>query len=152
MNKIDLIQFLDNGAITKDCFDILEREISLYIVDVKSQKGVKNIYSQDDIEYPFSRDRLVRLLNSYLEEKILEWDLEYLSSYIELSFEIEDEKIEEVLFNFSDPHLGYPITSKNVKDSISFLQDSIDNLALCGDTSNKELRSGYRSKFLHKSN
>lgn len=146
MNNIDLYNFLDTGKVSKKLSDSLSQEIKMYINDVQSKKGVKNVYGSHDFEELFSTERLIRLLYAYLDGLILEWDLEYILCYIELSFEIEEEKVEEVIFNFSDPYLGYPINSINVKNAIHFVKNETADLILYVNK-DKELRKEYRSIF-----
>lgn len=146
MNKIDLYDFLDTGKVSKKLSDSLSEEIKMYINDIQSEKGVKNIYGDHDFEEFFSTERLIRLLQSYWDKLILEWDLEYILCYVELSFEIEEEKAEEIIFNFSDPYLGYPINPLNIKNAIHFLQNETTDLILHINR-DKELRKEYRSVF-----
>lgn len=148
MKKESLFAFLNSGILDKNFVKELEEEVILYISDIQSKKGVKKIYGEYDIDYSFDRERLLVLLKTYLQNQILEWDLEYILNYIELSFDFEDEKVEEVIFNFSDPYLNFSITSANIVEAVAFLMDTITQMNL---KENKELglRGNYKSIFLN---
>ncbi len=141
-----MTSFIKKGYFTDEFSLEFKNEIHSYIEEVMTKKGSVQIsgYVDEEDEY-FSRLDLIALLTYYLDRLIFEWDLEYMLRFLEFNIDDNDEKINEVLFNFSDPYLGYPINDQNVEKSISFLLDKTCQLDL---TEEKELRKGYRSVFL----
>ena len=145
MTVFNLELFINKGQ-----FDIKESiefgiEISNYITSIESAKTSVNIVGVDD-KITLSRSDLIKLLNHYLDGNLYEWDLEYICSFIEFHYCDDDEKINKVLFNFSDPYLGYEINKKNVEKTILFLSNNINELELV-ERKNCKLREGYRSVF-----
>lgn len=146
MKKYDLMKFIESGKMNKTLFDELKNEVLSYIDNTTSGKGSVYIYGDNETEEQFDRHYLITLLQYYLNNIILEWELEYILNYLEFSFEITDEKVEEVIFNFSDPYLNYPINTENVKKAIYFLCNKSKELKLKSQ-SGKELRPKYKTLF-----
>lgn len=142
-----LEKFIETGEFTLEHTHSFKNEISNYINEIKSESSSVSVHGDFNGDFHFDRLKLISLLSHYLDGKVYEWDTEYMMSIIEFNYEGADEKIEEVLFNFSDPYLGYPITYDNVSNTIKYLID--DSKELCLESQKGiELRKGYRSYFL----
>ena len=145
MKKDNLSKFLLREKENEKFFLSLKDEVQSYISRIQNKKDTKYIYGNDDVEKDFKRESLVLLLEQYLKNRLLEWDLEYILNFIDFSFEIEDEKTEEVVFCFSDPYLNFPLNRVNVKEAIIFLRDEKDSMSL--HDPDKILRKDYKSIF-----
>ncbi|MBK9567141.1 MAG: hypothetical protein IPO37_18820 [Saprospiraceae bacterium] len=137
--------FIENGKFNIDENKEFAAEISIYINSKQAKKSSINMPGNFD-ELFLSRQELSKLLTHYLNGKLHEWDLEYICSFIELHYCDDDEKINEVLFNFSDPYLGYEINKENVEMALLFLSDKNCELKLM-DIKKQKLRESYKSAY-----
>ncbi|NCT19296.1 MAG: hypothetical protein CO068_00900 [Flavobacteriaceae bacterium CG_4_9_14_0_8_um_filter_34_30] len=140
-NRIDICVYLN----------FHEKEIISYINSSKFKDSVP-IYSNENF-IKLNRDNLINILKLYLNKKILEWDLEYILSNLELIYNGVDEKVDEVLYSFSNPYLNYFISSKNITEAIKYLKNKKEIMELnFTDFRLKqkgiEIRPNYNSKVL----
>lgn len=146
MKSEDLDSYLRTDVLG-ECFELsLREEVNAYIQSTLSSKSSILISGDFSPDWNFTRGVLISLLTKYLNGELLEWDLEYVVSVLEMHCESEDEKMDEILFNFSDAYLGYSINESNVRQAISFLLDQSSQLEMSAESSDK-LREGYRSVF-----
>jgi len=101
-------------------------EIRRYISNIRHRDTVP-IYFDGEIESLEVED-VITLAKSYLYNKLLEWDLEYIMSILDLSYIGGDEKLEKVFYTFSDPYLGTCIDKENIRKAIDYLQGKTDEL------------------------
>lgn len=153
MNYQKLQDFISNKINGEDFIFFHENEILNYINN-SSDKDIDSvpIYSNVSLS-DFKVEDLIYILELYLNDDIFEWDLEYLLSFLELSYIGENEKIEEVIFNFANPYLNYYISKENISQAIKYLKNKNLNLYLEGVNIRKkqkgrDYRPNYKSKIL----
>jgi len=120
----------------------------------QNEKGTVNV-SSDFIEVlnPISRLELIDLLKFYINEYLLEWELEYILNSID-GCDFDDEKVKEVIYNLANPYLNFHINNENVKQAIKYLEKESLNLHLKSvglKTKQKgnNIRPNYKSKLLN---
>jgi hypothetical protein len=115
-NNLNSRSFVENPEIQKEIFEYVNQKLA--------GKDTTSIYSDLDEDGKFFDERnLIEILELYLENKIGEWDLEYLLNWIEMSgYEFPENVHENVVFIFSTPEINYPININNIKEAISFLK------------------------------
>jgi len=146
MNFDTLILYLKDEIEDDDFYYEIKNEVLQFIKNIETKDKSVQI-SGGEINYQeFGVDRLRALLYKYLEGKLGEWDLEYILRAIEFEFDEEEEKVDNVIFSFSDPYLNFNITDKNVITAIQYLSGCTDSLKLEGHSTD-ELRNDYKSVF-----
>jgi|SRR5690606_3227957 len=150
MNFNDLRLLVDNKDAFLEFFASNKQEIVDYIDASKSNKPKDIPLDFMDVGKPITQKDLITLLEFYLKGYLLEWDLEYILNSLD-GCDIEDEKVEEVIFNFGNPYLNYHISIENVNRAIRYLKNEMLNLQLDGvdiksKQQNKDYRPNYKSK------
>ena len=117
------------GETSKDNFIVsLSEEIKGYVSDRLKNKDTTNIFveNEENIDNLTVHD-LIKLLNLYLADEILEWDLEYILNALDL-VDIEcDDRTKEAIFYLSNSEIGVPINQKTVRRFIDYLEgESVD--------------------------
>lgn len=124
----------------------LQKEIFEYVSQKLGGKDTAYIYS--DLEEDgklFDKQILIEILELYLENKIGEWDLEYLLNWIEMSgYEFLEDIHEKVIFIFSTPEINYPINIENIVEALRFLRGE----KLHPDYSGEYDNESYSSKLM----
>lgn len=106
------------------------KEILEYIKCAKSDKNVRTIIiDYDEASTKLKVSDLIIILDLYLNNSIGEWELEYILSSLEV-LEIDNERIENVIFNFSNPYLNTYISYENISRAIKYLKKESLNLKL----------------------
>ncbi|WP_375334367.1 hypothetical protein [Flagellimonas sp. C4] len=145
------LQMLVRGEISCDYFLMNNKqEITNYIESSRNNKPANVDYI--DVLNPINRNELIALLNLYLEGLLLEWELEYVLNSLDGS-DIEDERVESVIFSFANPYLNFHISGENAEIAIKYLSNQLLNLQLKGvniksKQKGKDYRPNYRSKIL----
>ncbi len=102
----------------------LQKEIFEYVSQKLGGKDTTNIYSDLDEDGKYvDKQILIEILGLYLENKIGEWDLEYLLNWIEMSgYEFPEDIHRKVIFIFSTPEINYPINIDNIIEALRVLK------------------------------
>ncbi len=131
-----------------------KNEILKYINDSQNGKGTVNVSSDfTEVFNPISRLELIDLLKLYINEYLLEWELEYILNSID-GCDFDDEKMEEVIYNLANPYLNFHINNENVNQAIKYLEKESLNLylksvGLKNKQKGKNIRPNYKSKLLN---
>jgi len=148
MNWKEINIFSEEGTMSKSFYDSLKRGVIQYKNAVLSGHGSKIVFAEGIPQKDVLKcEDLVSILNCYLKGVIKEWDLEYLLLVLELSFDDFEDKVEDVIFSFSDPVLGYPINVYNINTAISFLNSHSDLCDFSTVENDDFVRSMYMSIF-----
>lgn len=145
------LQMLVNRETSCDSFlKNNKQEISNYIESSKMNRPTNVDYI--DALNPINKNELIALLNLYLDDLLLEWELEYILNSLDGS-DIEDERVESVIFNFANPYLNYYISKENIEIAIKYLRNQMLNLQLKGVSiklkqKGEDYRPNYKSKIL----
>jgi hypothetical protein len=87
--------------------------------DARRKKGTSSpVYiSNDNFRFELRKQHVRKLCDMYLKGKLNEWHLEYLCNLIELSqsFSLNDEEIEDAVFELSSPEIHSELTPELVK-------------------------------------
>ncbi len=142
----DLIENKING---EQFLSFYNEEILAY-VNSSSNKDSVPIYSNVFIKILTEKD-LVKIFELYIKDIIFEWDLEYILSFLEMSYLGDNEKIEKVIFNFANPYLNFYISKENINRTIRYLKRETLNLQLESvDIRLKQKEQGYRPNYKSK--
>lgn len=160
---INLINIVHEGVISNMDLDILNAYISSdisaegffaeikdevlsFIESIKSEKDSVQTIGSNATYNEFGIKRLLSLLYKYLDGNIYEWELEYILRVVEFEFEEEEERVENVVFNFSDPYLNYNITESNIESAIKYLTGCTKKLIL-QKIKDEKTRGNYQTIF-----
>lgn len=149
MNYNDLQTLINREASCDYFLKNNKQEIKDYIESSKNNRPV--VVDFIDIVNPITKNELIALLNLYLDDLLLEWELEYILNTLDGS-DIEDERAEKVIFSFANPYLNTYISKENVELSIKYLRNQILNLQLKSISvkskqKNENYRPNYKSKI-----
>lgn len=138
-----LVDFIRGKALKEGFLSSVKKEIQEYVKSLNEGKNTSNlIVSNEDFDLDFKLNDLTKLLELYLNNDILEWDLEYILNVLDMcSWEFED-KVQEVIFNMSTPEINFPINQENINTCIKYLEDKTEKLELKSLT-----RISYSSVF-----
>ncbi len=144
MNFDTLNQYLRGEIKDVEFLKEIEKEVSQFVDDIEPGHNSIQIEAGELSYREFGSGRLRALLYKYLEGELGEWDLEYILRAIEFEFEEEDEKVENVIFSFSDPYLNFNITAKNISTAIQYLSGCSEVMSLEGHRPG-DMRKSYKS-------
>ena len=146
MKYNDFINLINDKVSINDFFCKYNQEIINYIESSLKSDSCP-IISADEIEI-ITEHEMIKLLSYYINNIIYEWDLEFILSYLEMSYIGLNEKIEEIIVTFSNPYTHTFINKKNIKNAIEYINNNIEDLNLDFLTvrqkqKEKELRPNY---------
>lgn len=145
--NLDVLNAYITGELNKKCFfKEIEDEVIEFMANINSGFSSVQIVGSSSNYNEFGSRQLLSLLYKYLDGEIYEWELEYILRVVEFTFEDEDERVENVIFSFSDPYLNYNINEENVESAIKYLTGCIDDLSL-HKSKGEKLRINYHSVF-----
>jgi len=133
MNFRILSDFL-RGRVNRGIFlSSIEKEMKEYIESNKKSRSSSSVsLNTSDIQSHFSEVDLMYLLTKYLDREILEWELSYILTALDLGSKFGsisvDERCDEICFNLAMPEI--PITRENIQSCINFLSGKENRLKL----------------------
>ena len=146
MDFDNLNAYIAGNVSEQDFFKGIRDEILNFIESINSESKSIQILGSEPAFVEFGSRRMLSLLYKYLDGEMGEWELEYILRVIEFAFEEERERVENVIFCFSDPYLNYNINEANIESAIKYLTGSIDKMIL-HKGKNEKLRENYHSIF-----
>jgi len=146
----NLKNIIENKNKCADFLLIYKEEIEEYIRLSQSKDSVP-VYSNITVNN-LTKEELTKIFELYLEDIILEWDLEYILSVLEMAYSGDDERVEELIFYFADPYLNYFINKENINLATKYLNGKIEDLKLESVSirqtqKGKGCRPNYKSKI-----
>jgi hypothetical protein len=147
MRMNDLLGFTRGELDTRVFLSSIRSEVGEYIARKRRRKPSATVYFDDETsEGEFTELDLMRLLSSYEREELLEWELEYVLSALDLTSHDKTDRTEEVIFALSSPEINYPITIDNIRVAIEYLTGKRNSLDLFSPKEMDPLRH-YRTVF-----
>lgn len=146
MNILHLIEWLNYKVNEEEIISSLRPEVLEYVKSIKIKGGASNINITGNFQdLVFTSKNLETLLSLYLNNKLLEWDLEYILNAIELSGIKYDKRVEEVIFNLSTHEINVPINMNTVGTCMKYLKGEAEAINY---KPNKKEVNNYHSIFL----
>ena len=146
MNINNLIEYLKNKEQEEFLFSI-KNEVLEYIISMKKKGSSSNVYVTGSFEgLTFSNNHLISLLLLYLDNKLLEWDLDYILNGIELCNIECEEKAEQVINILASSEINMPINKEIVKTCLRYLKGELKSIDY--NKQNKKKKYNYHSIFL----
>ena len=144
---LDILDAYIANEVSEEIFlEGIRTEILDFIAGINSEGNTLQIIGSRASYNEFGSSRLLSLLYKYLDGNICEWELEYILRVLEFTFEKEDERVENVIFSFSDPYLNYNINEANIKSAVKYLTGCTEKMKLLKDK-NEKIRLDYDSVF-----
>ena len=150
MDLSKLNAYIEGEISGRNFFEEIREEVLNFIECIRSESGSIQIIGSEPGVDEFGTRRMLSLLYKYLDGDIGEWELEYILRVIEFTFDEEDDRVESVIFSFSDPYLNFNINAANVESAIMYLTGCVESMTLHKGKGEKS-RVNYQSVFHRKS-
>lgn len=118
MNLLNLREFFLDNRTAAEIREEINSEVETFRLRSAKIGSSNPIYVTDDnFHFTVTNENIKRLCNAYLDGEINQWHLIYICNSIELStsFSIDNEKVEDAVFELSSPEINSPITPSLVK-------------------------------------
>lgn len=116
MKLSDIKLILTNKQPIAYLLNIISTEVNDYNIAVKRKKSVVDIYLINDVTLEFGKDELQVLCKAFLEGKVSDAELSYISDALLLSgnVEFESENIRQYVEQLTDPEINGKINNETV--------------------------------------
>lgn len=128
--KIDhFLEFINKNSMYQEFVNYLKPDVLEYTKARQENKGTLIIYGEYNEDIYFTNDKMILVLNTYLDGYINEWALEYLLNYIEFCFSNIESESEEIIALFSTPEIGFDIAKNRIQAAIDYLDNKTNTLS-----------------------
>jgi hypothetical protein len=87
------------------------------------------VFSNSQIEF-IDEKEIISLFQLYMKNEIFEWELEFILSFLDLSYFGDNDKIELIIGSLVNPYLNSYISKANINTAIMFLKNEVGELDL----------------------